>query len=53
MPLAAKDAPVEPGDAPAIPAGAPANDRRLVITALVLLIAIGYSPFLLVEVLVV
>ena len=44
MPLAAKDAPVEPGDARAITAdSSPADDRRLVITALVLLIAIGFA----------
>ena len=44
MPLASRDAPVEPGDARAIPAeSSPANDRRLVITALVLLIAIGLA----------
>jgi hypothetical protein len=44
MPLAAKDAPVEPGDARAITADSSrANDRRRVITALVLLIAIGLA----------
>jgi hypothetical protein len=44
MPLAAKDAPVEQRRAPSITAAAsPANDRRLVITALVLLIAIGLA----------
>ena len=44
MPLASKDAPVEPNDARPITAeSSPANDRRLVITALVLLIVIGFA----------